>query len=903
MAKHWVMSGMALVVSLAAAGTWGCGSSDSGSNLTCGAGTYNSGGVCVPIPWSADGGGGSGGTAGSGGSGGGAPVTCGAGTHLSNGECLPDPADAGVSCGNGTHEEDGSCVVDDGGAAVPGQVGDPCTAAADCTTKFCATPALNSRLVGGYCTKLGCSDTNACPSGSVCVDPGTGIRNCFRYCEPGSTGTCRTAEGYVCQPLSEDPQAGICAPGCATDADCPAGGVCDATSHICTTPPTCNPAAPSCGTGKTCLPTAQSPTGGFCFPDCTAAADCKKSEVCQPFAPGSTDGVCTPPGCTTNADCPAGATCAVQHDNLNFCQPPATCTDSCANADETCVGGLCLSSCAAGSTGDDACKAIHPDLLCADTFGACMPACSSSGDCSAGNSCFTTDDVCLPTGSFPGGPCKPNNTCDPVGSLPQSCVSGTCAVDCNDTTAQTGDGLCAAVNAALTCMPTNPSTGAGSCVYACGSGGACPAGYSCLEPTGTKTGAQNACLPNGSFPGSACATGDACGSYAGNAMTCSDGTCVLTCNAEADCTPLGLTCVESAHVCVQPCTAGACADNRYSCLTSENACLPTGSFPGSPCKTGNVCDAVNGLTQSCIGGQCVVDCNDKSLDTGDARCEVVNPGLTCMPTNPSTGDGSCVYACAGGLCPAGYSCFEPDGTMTGAQNACLPNGSFPGGACATGSACGSYGGKAMTCENNQCVLKCTADSECTPLGLTCVESAGVCVQPCGTNSTCEDNRYACLTSENACLPKGSFPGGPCNASNACSNYGSLPMACTSGTCLVSCNDSTVTDAVCQQVSSALTCDSTFTHACMPACVNNSCSFMPGYSCAAIQNACLPTGSFPGSPCRTTDPKCDENLGGNPNLDLVCVSNTCRLDCSWSSAICTGGTTCTAVPGTGGSVCM
>jgi len=904
MARRLDWVGVALVVSLGAAGVLGCGSSDSGSGLTCGAGTYNSGGVCVPKPWDDGGPGGSGGS-------GGSALSCGPGTHESGGQCVADPVEAGVTCGPGTHEDQGACVPDpvDGGAS-KGQVGDPCATGADCSSNMCAGTSLDPRLVGGYCTVLGCSDTNVCPAGSACVQAKGTLKACFRYCDPGSD-VCRN--GYVCQPLSDDPQKGICAPACTASDQCPAGGVCDVPNGICTPPPTCDPLAPACAADTFCMPTSESPTGGFCFPTCSnVATDCKASEVCQPFGPGSSDGVCVPPPCATNADCPAGAVCTEQHDGLMYCKPPEPCTTTCTAADDVCVGGLCLTGCEAGSAGDDACEQIHPGLLCADTFGACMPACGTTGECGAGDSCFMADWVCLPTGAFPTSPCLPADAqhtapyCLPIGTINQACITSggesICVPEC------TADADCEAVSTALTCVESQ-----GLCVQKCAPNTlACPDGYACETTNG-------ACLPTGAFPLSPCADGDICASNfdgLGHNLKCEGGACLIDCAAGGDalCTAMGtalgmsLTCEDKGlKACMPPCgdgpgfTCPTVGGQSLSCFdpVGEKACLPTGAFPGSPCKANNTCDPVHGVSQSCVNGMCMVDCNDKNVGTGNALCQVINAGLTCMPTNPQTGAGYCVYACVAGMCPAGYSCFEPEGVKSGAQNACLPNGSFPGGACATGNLCGSYGGKQMACVDNACVVPCpNGESDCSGIGLTCLDANHVCVSPCVSNA-CDDNRYACLTSENACLPKGSFPGGPCLANNTCSSYAGLPMACHAGTCLVTCDDATVTDAVCHGVNAALTCDSTYTHACMPACVSGNCP--TGYSCAAAQNACLPTGSFPGGPCRSASPRCDDNLGGNPDMDMVCLSNTCLIDCTWSAGICPTGTTCQSA-GTG-YVCL
>ncbi len=59
-------------------------------DLTCGPGTHEEAGECVPD---------------------GAPLSCGPGTHEEAGQCVPD--EAPLSCGPGTHEEAGQCVPDE----------------------------------------------------------------------------------------------------------------------------------------------------------------------------------------------------------------------------------------------------------------------------------------------------------------------------------------------------------------------------------------------------------------------------------------------------------------------------------------------------------------------------------------------------------------------------------------------------------------------------------------------------------------------------------------------------------------------------------------------------------------------------------------------------------------------
>src|SRR5205823_773464 len=94
------------------------------------------------------------------------------------------------------------------------------------------------------------------------------------------------------------------------------------------------------------------------------------------------------------------------------------------------------------------------------------------------------------------------------------------------------------------------------------------------------------------------------------------------------------------------------------------------------------------------------------------------------------------------------------------------------------------------------------------------------------------------------------------------------------------------DSLCALVDSRLTCSANAGHICLLACdPNGACN--TGYSCldpGAVpqhDNACLPTGSFPGSPCRSTSGnECDQSLtlGGHTGVNLVCAQGTCVAAC-------------------------
>jgi hypothetical protein len=174
--------------------------------------------------------------------------------------------------------------------------------------------------------------------------------------------------------------------------------------------------------------------------------------------------------------------------------------------------------------------------------------------------------------------------------------------------------------------------------------------------------------------------------------------------------------------------------------------LPTGSFPSSPCREipENECDdnlgGADAIDMSCVNDVCVVECPPNN----DALCGLVDPRLTCS----ESAGGLCVFGCVAGACPDGYSCLDPgDATH---EDACLPNGSFPGSTCADQDFCA----EGMECAGGRCVVSCPADNEaiCTAVspGLTCAGIAGNICLPACVEGLCPIG-FSCGP-ENACFP-------------------------------------------------------------------------------------------------------------------------------------------------------
>lgn len=627
-------------------------------------------------------------------------IKCGAGTELVAGRCVAldgsmagsggdgGPSVEGTPCGEGAVVLDGSCQ-----GLRP--IGSACDTGEQCESGSCLKEDRGAK--DGYCTTVACSANRPCPAGSRCYYASTEEQFlCLAYCD--DEDDCR--DGYACQPLYTS-DASVCAPSCAVTGACPAGTLCDQDSGKCLLHECELGASGACGADDDAGTSGAagdlicyadrlgiSSSGAVCLPACDPGANesnCARNEVCQPLPEDPAhSGLCVPPLCSSTEECSAGAVCM-----NGVCQPPARCDEDGACAgDYVCVGGKggqCMPPCP--ESGDEGCAAIHSGLSCASTLGACLPTGSYPGsvcrsDLNAPCDALTVRDggettvtpmlcdnglclascaeggsdlceaisgtltcaqdvlaapVCLPKGSFPGGPCDADDACAPLmhggQSLPMACAQGQCLVTCDD--AAGGDLLCDAIDASLVCI---------------------------ADAFATTT---DMCLPRGAYPGGPCGPGDSCST----GMTCEDNRCLYQCGTGGEAFCNGVN-------------AGlSCATGVYA----EPVCLPRGTFPGSPCRPtgGDECDQdLRGLPDAdmvCSSGTCAVQCQSPGVfASGNALCGVINPSLTCL-SNPGTD--VCVIACGDGdACPAGYSCLT-------SQHACLPTGSFLGSPCANGTTC------------------------------------------------------------------------------------------------------------------------------------------------------------------------------------------------------------------------
>lgn len=145
----------------------------------------------------------------------------------------------GGASGEGASPTTGGAGGESGGAGgvggMPGaDFAAPCTTDEQCEPGFCI-PEETTGWPLGYCTEL-CNDLAPCAApGTQCVDIGVG-QFCLRDCVPSGDGA--ACEGHQqCFDLGNG--AGVCGPGCQSDAHCPVLGHCDE-DGFCTQRESCN---------------------------------------------------------------------------------------------------------------------------------------------------------------------------------------------------------------------------------------------------------------------------------------------------------------------------------------------------------------------------------------------------------------------------------------------------------------------------------------------------------------------------------------------------------------------------------------------------------------------------------------------------------------------------------------
>ncbi len=442
----------------------------------------------------------------------------------------------------------------------PNNVGVACNSAEDCA----GGPATTCDEDFGICT-TSCAAGQACPEGSAC---GFGSI-CLLMCDSFSTSTDQCPQYSGCAAFQTG---GRCLPGCEENSECLTGQECaPGTGQLgagtCFTPTASVGDActqhDQCTAGGFCVTAAQEWPGGACIgTGCVPSTNTGCQGDAQCLVDDFGDVYCLD-GCATSDDCRDGYVCrgTVEFPTRLSCHPAFVDTNlggACGNTG--CQGGTCRSEqfygypggyCVADACDPNATTPCPGDGVClvesGATLGYCLDGCGTSEDCrvSAGYACADPD----PTDASSATACVP--ACSTDGQCTAQSFNGSTYV-CNQ-----GTGLCTqaldATNIGRACPRDRAIPGTTRC-----SGGVCMDEASTDWPGGMCT--QPGCRLSGGDPQEPCPTNTVCvDDREGDADL---GVCVPTCGGALPACRTGYVCQTAPDgvtmACLPSCTALAC---------------------------------------------------------------------------------------------------------------------------------------------------------------------------------------------------------------------------------------------------------------------------------------------------------------------------------------------------------
>lgn len=753
---------------------------------------------------------------------------------------FPDNCPGDAICNPELHQcEDPECVADD--QCAPGEI---------CERGLC---------------ELGCRDDAQCPEGQVCAFDGQGF-----ICQTpmGCEGDDDCPEGERC-----DRDSGLCLvdmPGCDGDDDCLAGEFCDDAQ----TPPACVAGCRpgGCPLGQRCdLQTrlcqdgcaedAQCPMGQVCQDNqctegCRDADECPVGEVCDVvLVMGQPRNRCVPPLCQSDEDCGPETYCSPQGPfDRNACLPgcrtrPDNCADTeicnvltrqcqlfiCADDDQCGPGAICeAQNCLPGCRADEDCA---QGQLCDVNARQC--GCGSDGDCAPGQIC--EEGACVE-------PCFEDFAC-PIGQICNQ-QTGRCQNGCIDD-ADCGDfqGLecdpilreclgrrCAEDLDCETFQFCDLEGGQGRCEEGCREGGC---GFDRFCDTQTRV-CEDGCLLDDDCPfGSFCDQDSR--------------VCLLGCRGDDEC-PFGLTCQDVIvdevleRQCLEtPCQSDAeCLPEDYCGFDQErqvNACVLGCRVEPDNCFEGSAC---NPQTHICEFETCASDaeCGDGQVCFNDGFLAFCRVG--CRNDNQ---------------CAPGQFCTDFSLRCT-----CFDN-----------EDCGSQ----EVCQYGECGAPCNQDSDCPFDGMACVQETGQCLFTCARDNDCDvDFGERCVG--NLCVAGSCAIDTDCAPFQYC-DTDQNPSECADGCRLGECGfenhcepDTRLCEAGCrvsEDCGEGFNCGEDFT--CIQGCGGDD-ECPPGQSCEVIDNEgdpvaiCIPSRCDRDQDCGEFE-YCGLDIGLNEN---VCMSG-CR----------------------------
>ncbi|MBI3200834.1 MAG: hypothetical protein HYZ29_04755 [Myxococcales bacterium] len=468
-----------------------------------------------------------------------------------------------------------------------------------------------------------------------------------------------------------------------------------------------------------------------CTGTCQACTGAKKggglNGVCGVIANSTDpDSECTDQGalsCGTTGVCNGAGSCALYNSGTQ-CGTP-----SCSSGSRTTYacngGGACLST-------QTACA----PYICASATD-CRTNCTVDAQCAANAYCRTSD-----------GTCQFDQANGAACTSAAQCSSGVCADGVCCATACTGlcqacsvakkgsgvDGECGAIKDGSDPDAECSDQGAPSCQ----NDGQCNGAGACRKyAKGTSCGATT-CVGNNST-GQVCdgfgacvvdTTGTNCAPY-----LCKGSSCANPCANDLDCVSGNF------------CEAGTCKPKQANGATcaGTNACTSGYCVDGVCCAT-----ACTGLCQACSvakkGGGAGGECGPiKTGSDPDSEC-ATTAASTCGTDGWCNGAGACRVWAKNTVCGA---------------DVCIGNSK-------TGKSCDGFG----TCGNN------ASGTDCTPY----VCGAGVCQQPCTTDTNCTSGNFC---KAGVCTPK-QANGAVCGGTNQCQSGYCVDGVCCATPCTGTC---------------------------------------------------------------------------------------------------------------------
>lgn len=684
----------------------------------------------------------------------------------------------------------------------------------DCTDDTCngTAPLFTAKMSGATCMAGTCNSVGQCigctsPTDCSGTDGFCGARTCdlgtcgYQYTAAGTSLPAAQQAVGDCQRLTCNGVGGVAT--AVDDLDAPLDDGNECTAEICSSgaalhPPAAFDAACTVG-GSVCDGT------GSCVA-CNHSNQCPNGgTVCQDAACSSN--MCVVVDRMAGAPAKAGAQtpgdCAVVLCNGSG-QPNAPSTD---NGDPPVDGNPCTNDvCASGVPS-------NPPVPAGTACGA-GGLCDGAGTCTNGNS---------PNGAA----CTSASQC-----ASQLCVDGVCCggacngacESCSGPATVAADGTCGAIQ-----MGQDPDA-------------ECPSGQTC-SPSGCsfQCGAQPT-PPAGTCP-MACTGG------------CSNGVCIIDCNAGSACSGAQIVCPSGFDCQVLCGGTGSCSNasvtcpGRYACdVVCNGGCtnLDIGCDTGVcslSCGAGSVC---SGATVSCGASTCAASCNGSTIFPTVAcgsSCDCTTCALDqgdpctadaqCATTHCPAGDNLCCDAACNGLCA---SCVGAD--TGGVNGTCgfVKAGTDPKNECAGAATCNGAG----ACQLKPNGASCAAGSECQ--SGNCPTQDGVCCATAcsGTCQSCDGAVNVGMTSgQCSAIKTGLDPSNECAGPATCDGAGGCSLAPNGATCN---NGSQCQSGICPP-KDHVCCATACTGTCQ-SCVGTNTGGVNG-TCGLILNGIDPDSECPG----------------------------------------------------------